>query len=135
MKERRIEAAAVEINRIGPVTVDAWAGDEVVVEVAHRGPARSGDTAAAETFYVRVNEPEQSVGVAETWSPDAARVRVTEHVKLAGAIQRTGEEPPVYEIARMMHLHPGKPLEGGGGDVVIVADAHDGWVGIEAREN
>ena len=40
VKERWIEAAAVEINRIGPVAVDARAGHKVVVEVAHGRTAR-----------------------------------------------------------------------------------------------
>ena len=39
------------------------------------------------------------------------------------------------EIARVMNLHAGKPFEGRGGDVVIVADADDGRVGIEAGED
>ena len=35
----------------------------------------------------------------------------------------------------MMNLHAGEPLEGGRGDVVVLADPHDGRIGIEAGEN
>src|ERR1051326_1348369 len=34
MKKRGIEAAAVEVNRIGPIAIDARARDEIIVEVA-----------------------------------------------------------------------------------------------------
>src|SRR5262245_20888019 len=47
MKERGIKPAAVEINGIGPTAVDAWTGDEVIVEVAHRRSARASDASAA----------------------------------------------------------------------------------------
>jgi len=34
-----------------------------------------------------------------------------------------------------MNLHPGEPFERGGRDVVIIANARDGWVGIKAAED
>ena len=34
-----------------------------------------------------------------------------------------------------MDLHTGKPLERGSRDVVVVADAQDGRIGIEARQD
>ena len=132
VKQRRIEAAAVEINGIGPFAVDARAGDEIIVEVAQRRAARAADRRAAVAFHVGVNQPEQSVGVREARRPDAAGIGIAEHVELAGAIQRAREQPPVDEIARMMNLHARKPFKGRGGDVIIVADADDGRVGIEA---
>src|SRR5690242_17550000 len=39
------------------------------------------------------------------------------------------------QIARVMNLHAGKPFERGGGYVVIVADAQDGRVRVEAGKN
>jgi len=39
------------------------------------------------------------------------------------------------EIARMMNLYTGEPFERGRRDVVIIADARDGGVGIEAAED
>jgi hypothetical protein len=41
----------------------------------------------------------------------------------------------VDEIARVMNLHAGKPFKRGGGDVIVIAYAQDGRVGIEAAEN
>ena len=41
VKERRIEAAAVQVDRVRPFAVDARAGDEIVVEVAQRGARRA----------------------------------------------------------------------------------------------
>ena len=45
MKERRIEPAAVQMNRVGPVAIDPFAGDEIVVKVAQRGARRAGSRA------------------------------------------------------------------------------------------
>src|SRR5206468_905259 len=42
---------------------------------------------------------------------------------------------PVNQIARVVNLHAGEPLERGRRDVVIVADAQDGGVRIETRQN
>ena len=135
VKQRRIEAAAVEIDRVGPLAVDARAGDEVIVEVAQRTRRSRRLRTAAVAFHVGVNQPEQSVGVREARRPDAAGIGIAEHVELAGAIERAREQPPVNEVARMVNLHAGKPFERRGGDVVIVADADDGRVGIEAGQD
>ena len=135
VKQRRIEAAAVEINGIGPIAVNARAGDEVIVKIAQRSAARAADGRAAIAFHVGVNQPEQAVRVRQARRPDAAGIGIAQHVELAGAIERAREQSPVDEVARMMNLHAGKPLEGRGGDVVIVADADDGRVGIEAGED
>ena len=64
MKQRRIEAAAVEINGIGPVAIDARAGDQIIVKVAQRRAARTADAGAAKALHVRVNQPEQAVRIA-----------------------------------------------------------------------
>src|SRR5262249_25581509 len=133
--ERGIEAAAVEINRIGPIAVDARAGDEIIVEVAQRRAAGAADGGASVTFDIGVNQPEQTVSVREARRPDATGIAIAEHVELARAIERAREQSPVNEIARVMDLHSGKPFEGRSGDVIVVADADDGRVGIEAGEN
>ena len=43
VKQRGVEAAAVEVNRVGPFAVNARAGDEIIVEVAQRCAARAAD--------------------------------------------------------------------------------------------
>src|SRR5687767_3496458 len=135
MKERWVEAAAVEINGIRPVAIDARAGDQVVVEVAHGGTGRPGDTRAAKALHVRVDKPEQAIRVAQARRPHATRIRIAQHVELAGAVEWARQQPPIDQVARVMNLHAREPLEGRRGDVVIVADADDGWVGIEPWEN
>lgn len=47
--------------------------------------------------------------------------------------ERMREHAPMHEIAQVMDLHTGEPLEGGRGDVVIIAHSQDGRVGIKAR--
>lgn len=135
VEERRIETAAVEINGIGPIAIDGGRGDEEVVEVAERRAGRAADGGAAVAFDVGVEEPELAVGVRQARRPDAAGVGIAEHVELARAAERAGEEAPVDEIAGVMDLDAGEPLECRRGDVVVVADAKDGRVGVEAGED
>ena len=135
VEQRGVEAAAVQIDRIGPLAVDLRAGHQVVVEVAQRRAGSAADGRAAVALDVGVDEIEQAVGVGQAGRPDAARVGIAEHVQLARASQRPRQQPPVHEIARVMDLHAGVPLEGRRRDVVVVADAHDGRIGIEARQD
>ena len=80
MIERRIEAAAVHIDRIGPLAVDARAGHKIVVEIAQRRAARAAHGGAAIAFHIGVNEPEQAVRIAEARRPDAAGVGIALHI-------------------------------------------------------
>jgi hypothetical protein len=125
VEKRGIEPAAVEEDGIRPVAVDAGAGDEVVVEVAQRGPGGAADRGATVALDVRVDEVEKAVRVGEAGRPHTAGVRVAAHVELARARQGPGQETPVQQVARVVDLDSGEPLEGRGGDVVVVADAHD----------
>src|ERR1039458_842505 len=43
VKQRWIEATAVEINRVGPFAVNARAGDEIIGEIAQRRAARAAN--------------------------------------------------------------------------------------------
>ena len=95
MEERRIEAAAIEVERIRPVAIDAAARDQIVVGVAPAGPGDAALGGTAVAFHVRVEEPEQPVAVAEAGRPDAARIRVAEHVQLCLSPQRPREQSPV----------------------------------------
>ena len=65
VKERRIEAAAVQVDRIRPVAVDPRAGDEVVVKVAKRRaggarPATCGRSASRRCRSDRRDRPRTS---------------------------------------------------------------------------
>ncbi len=126
VKQRRIEAARVDIDRIGPFGLDRGRRDDVVMGVLE---------VAVEAFDVGVDEPEFAVGVGEAGRPDAAGIRFAAHVELRGALKRAPHEPPIDEIARVVDLHARKPFEGRGGDVIIVAHAADRRVRIEARQD
>ena len=73
--------------------------------------------------------------MAEAGGPDAAAVGVAAHVELGGAVERARDEAPVHQVAGVVDLHARVPLEGRGGDVVIVSDAADRRVGVEALED
>ena len=123
VEEGGVEAARIHIGRVGPGTLDRRRGDDVIVSVLE---------GAAEALDVGVDQPKPAVGVGEARRPDTAGIGVAAHVELCGAIERTGDEPPVHEIARVMDLDAGIPLEGRGRDVIVVADPADRRVGIEA---
>ena len=135
VKERRIEAAAVQVHRVGPVAVDRRRRDEIVVKVPQRGARRARRCRAAVALHVGVNQMKQAIGVGQARRPDAAGVGIAQHVQLAGAAERPRQQPPVDEVARVMDLDPRIPLEGRRGDVVVVADANDRGIRIEAAQD
>ena len=68
--------------------------------------------------------------------------KVTDHVEtnMSEVKQRLGikwprDQRPVRKVGGMVYLHPRKPLERGGGDIVIPPDAHRAGVRVEAREH
>lgn len=71
----------------------------------------------------------------QTRGPNSTRVRVSAHVELGLARQRPTDEVPIRKIRRVMDLHAREPLKGRGRNVIIIPDAEDRRVGVEAREN
>ena len=63
VEERGIEAARIDIDRIGPRPFDRRRGDDVVVRVLE---------VAVEALDVGVDQPEQPVGIGQARRPDAA---------------------------------------------------------------
>ncbi len=135
VEQRRIEAAAVEVNRIGPLAVDPRAGHEVIVCVTQRCARGAALSRSAISLHVRIDEPEEAVGVAEAGGPNAAGIRIAQHIQLAGAIQGAREQAPVNQVAGMVDLHSRIPLESGCGDVVVVSDTDDGGIRIKSGQN
>ena len=76
VKERWIEPAAVQINRIRPIAIDTLARDEIVMEVAQRGARRAGGRRPAVALHVGVNQMKEAVGMRQARCPDAARVGI-----------------------------------------------------------
>src|SRR5208283_2502658 len=105
---------------------DRGRGDDVVVGVLE---------GAVEPFDVRIDEPELSVGVGETGRPDAAGIGLAPEVEQGSAIERACEEPPVHEVARVMDLDARIPFERRRRDVIVVADAADRRVRVEAGQD
>ena len=90
VKERWIEPAAVQVDRIRPIAVDARARDEIVVEVAQRGARRACGRRPAVALHVGVDQMKEAVGMRQARRPDAARVGIAAHVELTRAIERPG---------------------------------------------
>ena len=127
VEQARVKAAGVEKNRLAPRAFDFVGGDEIIRRVHHH--------AAHVMMDIGVNEPEFSVRMRQARRPDAAGILAAAHVELRHTVERAAKQPPVRQIARVMDLHAGKPLKGGGGNVIIVPDAADGRVGIKTGEN
>ena len=121
VEQGRIEAAAVELDRLAPRAAHVRRSDEVVDHVL-------GDEAV---LHVRIDQPEHPVGVGEARRPHAGGIGSAPHIELAFPRQRMGNELPVGEILRVVDLHAREPLECGGSDVVVVTHAADRRIGIE----
>ena len=67
--------------------------------------------------------------------PDAAGVGAAQQVKLTGPRERARDQLPARQVTRVMDLHAREPLESRGCNIVIVADAHNGGVGIKPAED
>src|SRR5271166_274673 len=126
MKEGWVEPARIDVNRVRPAVLDGPRRHDVIVRVLE---------VAIEPFDVGVDEPEAPIGEGEARRPDAAGIGLATQVELRGALERPPHKPPVHKVARVMDLDPRTPFEGGGGDVVVVADAADRRIGIEAGQD
>ena len=126
VEQRRVEAGRVGVDGLGPGAVDAGGAGDVVVRVLE---------GAVLALDVGVDEPEAVAVVGQARRPHAAAVRVAAHVEQALAVEGPLRQRPVGQVARVVDLHAGVPLEGRHGDVVVVAHAEDGRVGVEARQD
>ncbi len=127
VEERGVETARVEEDRLGPPLTYIASRHEVVRMVSHRPEHHR--------LHVGVDEVEETVVEGQARCPDSTQARVAAHVELARPGERSRVKPPVDEIARVVDLHAGEPLEGARGDVVVVAGAADRRVGVEAGKN
>ena len=121
-----IEACSVQQDGPRPGAFNLLGGGEVVVAVFPH---------AIYYLDIRVDEPELAVSVGKVRRPDAAGVGIALHVQELGGVQGVGHQMPVHEVLGMMYLHAGEPLEGGGGDIVVIASPDDAGVGVEAFED
>ncbi|NLS25221.1 hypothetical protein S2M10_01840 [Sphingomonas sp. S2M10] len=135
VEQRGIEPARIEVDRIGPLPVDRLAGDEIVVEVAQRRARGAAHRRAAIALHIGVEQVEAGAVMRQARRPYAAAVRIAAHVELRGADQRPDDQRPVGEVAAVVDLHAGEPFEGRGRDIIVVADAADRRIGVEAGKD
>ena len=125
VEQGRVKPAVAHRDRLAPRSLDGRRGDE---EVAAVFPRR------VDNLHVGVEQPEFAVGVAQARRPDAAGVRVALHVQHRHAVQRRADQRPVFQVAGVVDAHAREPLEGRGGDVVVLALAAQRRVRVEAGE-
>ncbi len=90
VKQRRVEAARVDVDRVRPRRLDCWRGNDVIVRVLE---------VTVETFDVGIDEPELAIRIRETGRPDPAGVRLAAQIELRCAFERPSNESPIDEIA------------------------------------
>src|SRR5258708_16912292 len=89
MIERRIESTAVEVNWIGPRSVDVRRSDEIIAHVFEWTRV---------TFDIGINEPESAVRITQGWRPHASRVRIPSHIDLGLPCERVASEFPLAQV-------------------------------------
>jgi len=129
VEERRVEAAAVQEDRLAPRPAGVGGGDEVVGRLERR--------VAAVAVDVGVDQVEEAVGlaVAQARRPDAGRVQRAVHVELRGAGQRVADQLPMRQVARVMDRHARPPLEARIGNVEVLAPPADRRVRMKAAQD
>ena len=115
---------ACSAHRVGPGPVDVGRGDQVVLRVP---------VAAGEAGHVAVDQVEQAVDIGQVGCPDAVGVAAAAQVEQAPLGDDAAERAPVHQVAGVVHAHARVPLEGRGGQVVVVADPQDRRVGWKPR--
>ena len=78
---------------------------------------------------------EGSVPVGEARRPDPTGVGVPAQVELARAGEGLGRVAPMDQIAGGVDPDPGPPLEGGGGEEIVLPDAQERRIGVESGED
>jgi hypothetical protein len=128
VKKGRIEADRIQFHRVRPRPFDSLGRDEKHMGILE-GPAHAG------RHDIGVDQPKFSVRMAERRSPRAGGTTHPAQVELRATRERVAHRPPVSKVTRVVQHHAGKPLEGGGRQVVIFAHPADRRVRTKARED
>ena len=123
VEEAGIKAAGVDVGGLAPRALNSLGGDKIVRGVDHDARRMVPD--------VRVGEPKPSIGVGQARRPYAARIGTTLEVELRHPIQHPPDQAPVHQVLGVVNLYPGEPFEGRGSNVVVLAHAANGRIGIE----
>ena len=125
VEQRGVETAPVQFHRIRPGAGDVLGGDQEVLRVP---------VAAGKAGDVAVDEMELAVVVRQVGRPHPVGVAAASQVEQAAVGDDPTQGAPVHEITRMVHTHARIPLEGRGGQVVVVPDTQDRRVRVEPGE-
>src|SRR5699024_1425320 len=118
-EQRGVDAALVDVDRLRPFAADVVRPDEEVAAVRH----------------IRRNHVKPAVAPADRRRIDAARGAAVFERKLAVARQHVADLLPVQQIAAVPQRHAREKLERAVDQIIILADAADARVGIEARDD
>src|SRR5699024_7990721 len=123
MEEGEVDPSRTEEHRLAPRAFKRRRRHEIVLDVLVV-PIDGADD--------RVGQPESSVAIAQAGGPYTSGVRHPTQVEVREGMT---ENRPVDEVATVVQTHCGMRFEGAGGHVVVVSDAHDGRIGVEAAKD
>ncbi|MNJ31102.1 hypothetical protein D3C77_257270 [compost metagenome] len=123
MEQGRIEAAAVQINRLRPRAVDGFSRNQVVMAILE-WPLR--------TLDIRIHEIEQSVMIAELRRPNAAIPRVSLQLNLIR--QNIRAMLPFRQVGRFVHSNAWQPFKRGNGNIISVLGPYNTGIRVKARQ-
>ena len=89
MKERRIKATGIQIYRVTPRPFDRGSRDQIIMSVL---------IVPIIAPNVRIDQPKETIVIGQTGGPDAAAIRLSAHVELLRAVQRTRHQRPVLQV-------------------------------------
>ncbi|MPM29468.1 hypothetical protein SDC9_76008 [bioreactor metagenome] len=125
VEERRVETIAVQVYWLTPGAHDGRSGHHIVVGILE----------VLLGVDNRIDQVEGTLVVGQTRRPYTGGVEATSHIELADPVQGAGQQFPVDQVLAVVNLHTGKPLERGGGDIVIIPYPEEGRIGVEPLEN
>ena len=125
MEQRRVKSGAVEIDRFRPFAVDCRTGHKVIVGVLQGGSR----------MHNGVDQVKRPLAPGKARGEYPAGIRNAAQIQLTDSVQRRGGEFPVRQIAGMVDEDARKPLEGGGGEIIVFSHPDDGGIGVKAGEN
>ena len=119
-EEGGIDAAdAAKLDRFRPGPLGVLGGDIEIADAAHES----------------AHDIEGAVVIADGRGVRAAGNRAAAHGELRGTVNDVADLRPVDQVLGMPDGNAGKVVEGGVDQIVIVADAADGGIGIEPGDD
>ena len=128
MQHGRVESGRMQVDRLAPGPPDVLRGDHVIIDVKIAGIHGVHDAVDHIEEVLRL-------AVGQAGGPDAFGGGKSLQVRILRICEGVGAELPVFHIAGMVDGDAGEPLEGGHGNIEIIAFAADAGIGVEARQD